>query len=70
MTDSQTLDRRASRLAGEPTPAELIHAQLEAAQRQLAAARESLIAARRRVVALEDVVTTWSQFSQLLANSR
>ncbi|MGZ4677696.1 MAG: hypothetical protein ACXVJ7_05215 [Acidimicrobiia bacterium] len=63
-------DRRGSRAAAGSPAAELVAANLHAAQCQLAAAREALIAARRRVVELENAVTNWHEFAKLTSVTR
>lgn len=64
MSQSLLSDRRSLRTPADATAAELVDAQLGAAQRQLALARERLIAARRRVVALEEAVANWAEFAR------
>jgi hypothetical protein len=64
MNQTALSDRRGMRVPVDATAAELVDAQLGAAQRQLAVARERLIASRRRVVALEDAVQNWAQFAR------
>ena len=64
MNQTVLSDRRGTRIPVDATAAELVDAQLGAAQRQLALARERLIASRRRVVALEEAVENWTQFAR------
>jgi len=64
MEQTTLTDRRGMRVPSDATAAELVDAQLGAAQRQLALARERLIASRRRVVALEDAVENWAHFAR------
>jgi hypothetical protein len=63
MSQSLLSDRRGTRVPVDASAAQIVDAQLSAAQRQLALARERLIAARRRVVALEEAVANWADFS-------
>ena len=69
MSEVSFRERRRSRGASNPSPAELMQDNLECAERQLQDARAQLISARHRVASLQAATENWSEFAAMLERS-